>query len=150
MVSSISAYFSVASNIIILLALHDNEYTIFPSFFDAGIWHSIAVILVAPLFGDSGWVCSFGTGTKGQLGLGSGGKDKFGNPTGPVMFSSKPLIIEEFRQDITVRSVAVGCNHNIALTNTNEMYSWGSNKCGALGRPKSLGKLLLLKVTFFL
>ena len=48
-VSSISAYFSVTSNIIILLALHDNEYTIFPSFFDAGIWHSIAVILVAPL-----------------------------------------------------------------------------------------------------
>ena len=26
-----------------------------------------------------------------------------GNPTGPVMFTTRPMIIEEFRQDITVR-----------------------------------------------
>ena len=125
-----------------------------------GIWHSLAVILVAPLYGDSGyvlwlwlllvlfvlfssillmpsllmpscycrsmpcgqyfsltmfsvrpplrlcsasWICTWGTGTKGQLGLGSGGKDLMGNPTGPVMFTTRPMIIEEFRQDITVR-----------------------------------------------
>ena len=109
-------------------------------FVACGIWHSLAVILVAPLHGESGWICTWGTGTKGQLGLGSGGKDLLGNLTGPIMFTSVPVIVEEFRQDITIQWVAVGANHSIALTNTNQMYSWGSNKCGALGRPKSLGK----------
>ena len=100
-----------------------------------GIWHSVAVILVAPLFGNSGWVCTWGTGTKGQLGLGTHGEGEH-----PIMYTTIPKIIEEFRADITVQWVAVGPNHNVALTNTNELYSWGSNRAGMLGRPKKLGK----------
>ena len=51
--------------------------------------------------------------------------------------------------DCQVQWVAVGANHNIALTNTNEMFSWGSNKCGALGRPNSLGTCCLVAVMLF-
>ena len=90
---------------------------------------------MAPLSGDGGWVCTWGTGTKGQLGLGT---QALG--ANPIMFTTVPKIIEEFRADVTVRWVAVGANHNVALTNTKELYSWGSNHSGALGRPKSLGK----------
>ena len=48
--------------------------------------------------------------------------------------------------DCQVQWVAVGANHNIALTNTNEMFSWGSNRCGALGRPNSLGTCCLVAI----
>ena len=33
-----------------------------------GIWHSLAVTLIPPLYGNAGWVQTWGSGTKGQLG----------------------------------------------------------------------------------
>ena len=66
--------------------------------------HNVFCSTTSPLrLCSASWICTWGTGTKGQLGLGSGGKDLMGNPTGPVMFTTRPMIIEEFRQDITVR-----------------------------------------------
>ena len=39
-----------------------------------------------------------------------------------------------------VKWVAVGRNHSVALDSKGKMWSWGSNRGGALGRPKGLGK----------
>ena len=99
-----------------------------------GIWHSLAVVLVAPLCGDAGWIMTWGSGTKGQLGQGKA-----------CMYTEvprvvRPCFLEDKKDPRLVKWVAVGANHCIALAQDNTMWSWGSNRCGALGRPKGLGK----------
>jgi hypothetical protein len=99
-----------------------------------GVWHSLAVVLVPPLFGDAGWIVTWGTGTQGQLGL---GKECMYTFTPKIV---RPTFLEDKQDPILVKWVAVGRNHSVALDKDGTMWSWGSNKGGALGRPKSLGE----------
>jgi hypothetical protein len=52
----------------------------------------------------------------------------------------RPTFLEDKQDPILVKWVAVGRNHSVALDKDGTMWSWGSNKGGALGRPKSLGE----------
>ncbi|KAL7546829.1 hypothetical protein ACHAWF_010163 [Thalassiosira exigua] len=88
----------------------------------AGTWHSACVVHVPPL-DDSGWLYTWGSGFQGQLGLGNTCK------------ASTPTIVQDFVEDgLSIREVFCGSHHNAALAHDGNLYTWGSNKHGALGR----------------
>ncbi len=88
----------------------------------ASTWHSMAIVQYPPSIA-GGYVYSWGSGYHGQLGRG----------TEPV--TREPAIIEYFLHvHMMVRAIAAGPNHCLAVTKDGELYSWGSNLHGALGR----------------
>ena len=88
----------------------------------AGTWHTAAVVHVPPLE-DSGWLYTWGSGFQGQL-----AQDK-------VCKATTPTIVQDFiDQGISVRQVFCGSHHNAAIVHDGSLYTWGSNKHGALGR----------------
>ena len=99
-----------------------------------GAWHSLAVVLIPPLYGDAGWIMTWGSGTNGQLGL---GKECMYTFTPKIV---RPTFLEEKKDPIMVKWGAVGRKLSVALDSKGKMWSWGSNRGGALGRPKGLGK----------
>ncbi|KAG5455851.1 MAG: regulator of chromosome condensation 1/beta-lactamase-inhibitor protein II, partial [Olpidium bornovanus] len=70
-----------------------------------------------------GEVFTFGTGEMGQLGLGE-----------DCIQRKKPMPLGHLNADEKVVDLAVGGMHTLALTNKGEVYSWGVNDNGALGR----------------
>ncbi|VUZ45339.1 unnamed protein product [Hymenolepis diminuta] len=68
----------------------------------------------------SGHVFSKGIGTRGQLGHGD------------LEFQSEPTIIEALKP-LTVVEIACGYWHSACLTDTGDVYTWGSNEFGQLG-----------------
>lgn len=73
-----------------------------------------------------GHVFVVGTGDCGQLGLGQDITEK-----------NRPGIIE-YLKDKQIIHVYVGGMHNMALSLTGKLYSWGCNDQLALGRPTGL------------
>lgn len=74
------------------------------------------------LLTDAGTVYSWGTGTRGQLGLGT-----FEN-------EDKPCEIEVL-SELHVTFIAAGGWHSAAVTMSGDLYMWGWNNSGQLGRP---------------
>ena len=72
-------------------------------------------------------IFSWGSGYKGQL----------GHNKEVLVYKPKP--IEKFLQDRKlINYLSVGLNHVCAITSDYEVWSWGSNFGGALGRPMSI------------
>ncbi|KAL9185640.1 hypothetical protein ACHAXT_003417 [Thalassiosira profunda] len=88
----------------------------------AGTWHSACVVHVPPL-DESGWLYTWGSGFQGQLGQGT------------VCKVSTPTLVQHFVEEgMSVKSIHCGPTHNAAITHDGNLYTWGSNKHGALGR----------------
>lgn len=68
-----------------------------------------------------GLVCSWGTGERGQLGLGDYRK-----------FVPAPTVIPRLR-NVCIVHIAAGLNHVLAVSNTGYLFTWGSGKNGKLG-----------------
>jgi len=88
----------------------------------AGTWHSACIVHVPPLE-DSGWLYTWGSGFQGQLGLNK------------VCRASIPTLVEDFiNEGLSVKHIFCGRNHNAAIAVDDNLYTWGSNNHGALGR----------------
>ena len=88
----------------------------------AGSWHSICIVGYPP-FQKGGWLYSWGSGYHGQLGRGH------------LTVSPLPEVIEYFlRHHILITEIQTASHHCAAITVEGELYSWGSNNCGQLGR----------------
>ncbi|RYH28646.1 hypothetical protein EON65_11435 [archaeon] len=88
----------------------------------AGTYHSMAVVQYPPIL-KGGYLYSWGSGYQGQLGLGA------------KSVSLEPMIIEYFLcVNTMIRMIAAGATHCLAVTVDGEVYSWGSNQHGQLGR----------------
>ena len=73
-------------------------------------------------FAKAGLVLSLGTGDTGQLGLGE-----------DILERSKPALVKGI--DGQIVSIAAGGMHSVCLTKDGEVWSFGCNDEGALGRP---------------
>jgi RCC1 and BTB domain-containing protein len=71
---------------------------------------------------ESGEVYSFGRGNFGQLGLGSLQAANVSNPT-----------VVEGLQGKYITAIACGWHHTAALTDSGQLYTWGSGEYGRLG-----------------
>ena len=89
----------------------------------AGTWHSACVVHMAPLQEESGWLYTWGTGFVGQLGLGR------------MCQTCTPTIVQDFiDKGLSIKQIYCGSHHNAAIANDGNLYTWGSNQYGALGR----------------
>eukprot|EP00752_Nemacystus_decipiens_P015195 g13530.t1 len=89
---------------------------------ECGVWHCAALILVPPCK-DGGYLYTWGSGYHGQLALGT----RQVQPTPSVV--SKLLTTQQL-----LRKVFCGSHHCAAITTDGELYTWGSNRTGCLGR----------------
>lgn len=89
----------------------------------AGTWHSMALVTHPPMLRGCGWVYTWGSGYHGQLAQGSAAVVHL--PTPVNYFVSLHLPITR---------IATGSHHCMATTKEGELYSWGSNNGGCLGR----------------
>jgi len=88
----------------------------------AGAWHSMALVTYPPML-NGGWIYSWGSGYHGQLGQ------------GPKVVSMYAEPVDYFiKYHILVKSISAGSHHCAALTRDGEMYTWGQNLYGCLGR----------------
>ena len=70
-----------------------------------------------------GWLYTWGSGYHGQLAQGT------------KVVSLTPGVVEYFLGvHLLVTQVAAGSHHCLAITEDSELYSWGSNNFGCLGR----------------
>lgn len=89
---------------------------------EAGTWHSMAIIQYPPIL-DGGYLYTWGSGYYGQLAQGASN----------VIL--EPKVVEFFVQThLMIKEVASGPNHCLAVTKEGEVFSWGNNIHGALGR----------------
>jgi alpha-tubulin suppressor-like RCC1 family protein len=96
----------------------------------AGTWHSMSLILYPPMV-KGGWVYTWGSGYHGQLAQGTRN------------VSPLPELVDHFPSvHLLVKLIATGSHHCLAVTQDSEMYSWGSNVNGCLGRWVSYGPYL--------
>jgi alpha-tubulin suppressor-like RCC1 family protein len=83
--------------------------------------HSGIVVNVPPMK-DTGYLYTFGSGFQGQLGL-------------ETCQTSTPTLLAAFcNGQVHVRRIFCGHSHNAAITSDGNLWTWGSNKHGALGR----------------
>jgi alpha-tubulin suppressor-like RCC1 family protein len=88
----------------------------------AGVWHSSAIVSYPPMQ-DGGWLYTWGSGYHGQLGRGL------------EIVCPKAEVVEYFKDHhLLIKYVAAGSHHCAALTTEGELYTWGSNANGQLGR----------------
>lgn len=88
----------------------------------AGTWHSMALVAYPPLL-NGGWISTWGSGYHGQLAQGS------------QQVSLVPEVIDYFVNfHIICKFIAAGSHHCAAITSDGELYTWGSNTNGCLGR----------------
>ena len=88
----------------------------------AGTWHSAVIVNIPPMR-ESGYLYTFGSGFQGQLGL-----DK-------TCQTSIPTLVTAFcNGQVNVKRIFCGSTHNAAITIDGNLWTWGSNKHGALGR----------------
>eukprot|EP00605_Chrysophyceae_sp_TOSAG23-4_P000295 GSChrysophyteH1.ASY1.ANO1.340.1 assembled CDS len=88
----------------------------------AGVWHGAAIVAYPPMKG-GGWLYTWGSGYHGQLGH---------NLKTVVM---KAEVVDYFLQyHLLIKYVTCGSHHCAAFTTDGEMYTWGSNSHGQLGR----------------
>ena len=79
-----------------------------------------------------GTVWTIGNNASGQLGVGEQGEDIF--DVGEGTAEAKQVKINENDYLTNVVKIAVGSKHVLALTKNGEVYSWGDNTYGQLGR----------------
>ena len=82
-----------------------------------------------------GWLYTWGSGYHGQLAQGHS-----------KVVSLIPAVVEYFLGvHLLVKQVAAGSHHCLAITQDCELYSWGSNNNGCLGRcvPSSFSVVVL-------
>ncbi|KAL3663502.1 hypothetical protein V7S43_011390 [Phytophthora oleae] len=92
-------------------------------------WHSVAVVLIPPLL-KGGVVYTWGSGRLGQL------------AQGEKQISTSPGLVTDFlTTHALIKKVCAGMHHNVALSVDDEVFTWGSNTNGCLGRPEELGDL---------
>lgn len=88
----------------------------------ASTWFSMAIVQYPPIL-SGGYLYTWGSGYYGQLAHG----------TKSVV--EQPEIVEYFVHCHTMlKMIAGGPNHCLAVTQEGELYSWGNNTFGALGR----------------
>lgn len=85
------------------------------------VWGEIRQERFAINKGAGGHLVSWGTGEKGQLGLGK-----------HVQFSASPHLVFSVR-DSVITQVSVGESHVLAIDSNGRLFSWGSGKSGKLG-----------------
>jgi alpha-tubulin suppressor-like RCC1 family protein len=90
----------------------------------AGGFHSLALTA-------SGLIYAFGRNTDGQLGNAAG--------TGSEKASAAPLAVSLPGANAPAIGLAAGSAHSLAITASGELYSFGSNLDGQLGRAASSG-----------
>ncbi|CAB1116212.1 unnamed protein product [Ectocarpus sp. CCAP 1310/34] len=89
---------------------------------ECGTWHCAALVLVPPCK-DGGYLYTWGSGYHGQLALGT----RQVQPTPAIV--AKLLSTQQL-----LRKVWCGSHHCAAVTTDGELYTWGSNRTGCLGR----------------
>jgi alpha-tubulin suppressor-like RCC1 family protein len=90
----------------------------------AGAFHSLALTA-------SGLIYAFGRNTDGQLGNATG--------TGSEKANATPLAVTLPGANAPAIGLAAGSAHSLAITASGELYSFGSNLYGQLGRAASSG-----------
>eukprot|EP01084_Bolivina_argentea_P250494 419699_1 len=94
----------------------------------AGIWHAAAIVMAPPLV-NCGYVYTWGTGLMGQLGL-----------QDCQTFSHVPqLMVQLVKNQIYAKNICCGPNHNAIVSARGQLYMWGGNRNGCLGRMLSPG-----------
>ncbi|KAB8299753.1 hypothetical protein EYC80_000006 [Monilinia laxa] len=93
----------------------------------AATWES-SIIVQEDEGGHARKVYCFGTGNKGELGLGE------------LLFrSSKPQLIENFPPaGLHVVNLATSVSHVVAVLNNGDAYGWGNGRKGQLGQPEGV------------
>lgn len=82
----------------------------------------MALTIHPPLLG-AGWVYTWGSGYHGQLGQDT------------RQISLLPETVEYFvHYHLAIKQIFGGSHHCAAITKEGELYTWGSNKYGCLGR----------------
>lgn len=95
--------------------------------FCAASWES-SVIVQEDESGKATKVYSFGTGNKGELGLG-----EF------IFKSAKAQLIKDFPPSVLeVVDLAASVSHVVAVLNNGDVYGWGSGRKGQLGEPEGI------------
>ena len=88
----------------------------------AGTWHSMALVCYPPMI-HGGWVYTWGSGYHGQLAQGT------------KVISPTPEVVDYFMYvNLLVKVICAGSHHCLAVVKEGELYSWGSNMNGCLGR----------------
>ena len=88
----------------------------------AAAWHSMAIVSYPPMLG-GGWLYTWGSGYHGQL------------AHGPRTVVPIPELCEFFLSvHLLVKQISAGDKHCAAVTTEGELYTWGSNANGCLGR----------------
>jgi alpha-tubulin suppressor-like RCC1 family protein len=89
---------------------------------EASSFFSLAIVQYPPIL-DGGYLYTWGQGYFGQLAQGS------------LNMIQEPKICEFFVQcHLMLKSVAAGPNHCLGMSKEGELFSWGNNLYGALGR----------------
>lgn len=98
-----------------------------PVVFCAATWET-SIIVQQDEDGHATKVYCFGTGNKGELGLGE------------FLFrSSKPQMIENFPPTgLKVVDLAASVSHVVAVLSNGDVYGWGSGRKGQLGQPDGI------------
>lgn len=88
----------------------------------AGTWHSAVIVSVPPMK-DVGYLYTFGSGYQGQLGLEKS------------CIASTPTLVRAFcNGQVYLKRIFSGSSHNTAISSDGNLWTWGSNIHGALGR----------------
>ena len=91
-------------------------------------------------------VCAWGAGHFGQLGLGGGYDDAYGDGSrssssgSPPSFVHRPTVIEDLLPHMVgapISSISAGYWHSMALTKEGSVYCWGCNRNAQCGRKPS-------------
>lgn len=109
---------------------------------------------------DKGHVYSAGSSESGQLGVNDNGeyidgrKLYYSAQTSPERvhsFFSKDARTKEVVRvgNVAIRSVSAGAHHCLAVTTTDELFTWGFNGHGRLGHKTTEDELVPLRVNFF-
>ena len=92
-----------------------------------GVHHSLVLT-------SHGEILAFGRGDSGQLGIpirgGEGGLEKAGSYSADLV---SPLLPSDSSSDIRVVAIACGGNHNLVITDSNDVFTWGYGDMLALG-----------------
>lgn len=74
------------------------------------------------LLSNFGTIFSYGSGSRGQLGLGS------------IENQEKPMLIEAL-DGLEIKTISAGGWHSAAISSSGDLYMWGWNESGQLGLP---------------
>ena len=92
-----------------------------------GVHHSLVLTSHGDIF-------AFGRGDSGQLGIpirgGEGGLEKAGSFSADLV---SPILQSDSNNKTNVVAIACGGNHNLVITDTNDVFTWGYGDMLALG-----------------